>query len=423
MKKILIFILTIVVISVAVIVMFAKKKDDSIKVLGTATVADSEIRSILQETGIVKPQVGAQITIGARATGAIDYLKVQVGAAVKKGELIARIDSRAVEENMRQTELSLKKAQAQLDGENRQYPVQIKIAQEKIRSAKAQHDFAKNTLEREKKLLADRFSTRDTVDKLEKEYAAALAELNSATLDKEKLEASHATEVKMQQAEIDRLKAQLSELQVQLTYTRIIAPIDGVVTNVAAEEGETVVAGLEVAKLITILKPELLEMWIYIDETDIGKVAVGMPVEYSVDTYGDKTFHGTIARINPEPVVKENIVYYLAIVTIPTADALSLRPEMTTHVRIVTETKKVPMSVPNGAIKWEKGKNVVYKVLDEKTGKVERIEVTPGIKGQDRTEVTGGLKLGDVIATKIVLPVKDEEDNGNKEKSKEKKDK
>jgi len=77
----------------------------------------------------------------------------------------------------------------------------------------------------------------------------------------------------------------LTELNVRLTYTRIYSPIDGVVSQVNADEGETIVAGLQVANLITVFNPNMLEMWIYIDETDIGQVKLGDYVEYTVDTY------------------------------------------------------------------------------------------------------------------------------------------
>ncbi|HNS55269.1 MAG TPA: HlyD family efflux transporter periplasmic adaptor subunit, partial [Syntrophales bacterium] len=191
--------------------------------------------------------------------------------------------------------------------------------------------------------------------------------------------------------------------EVRMTYTKIYAPIDGVVSDVTAQEGETIVAGLQVANLVTVLDPSRLEMWIYVDETDIGKAAVGQDVEFYVDTFPSKTFKGKIEKIYPQPVVKENIVYYLSTMKISPDDAAYLKPEMTTHVRIITEEKKDILTAPNAAVKFERGKQVAFKVTGK--NKVEKLNLKIGIRGEDRTEILSGASEGDVLATKIILPV------------------
>jgi multidrug efflux pump subunit AcrA (membrane-fusion protein) len=160
----------------------------------------------------------------------------------------------------------------------------------------------------------------------------------------------------------------LRQQETRLTYTRIYSPIDGVVSDVTAQEGETIVAGLQVANLVTVLDPTLLEMWTYVDETDIGRVKIGQEVEYYVDTFPEKIFQGNIDKIYPQPVVKDNIVYYLAIVKVSQNDAQFLKPEMTTHIKIIFAEKTDILIVPNAAIKFE-GEQIAYKV---ETGKVKR---------------------------------------------------
>jgi RND family efflux transporter MFP subunit len=190
---------------------------------------------------------------------------------------------------------------------------------------------------------------------------------------------------------------------VNLSYTRIDAPIDGVVSDVTIQEGETIVTGLQVANLVTILDPARLEMWIYVDETNIGRVEAGQAVEFYVDTYPDRVFKGTIQRVHPQPISKDNIVYYLAIVQVTPEDAEVLKPEMTTHVRVIYEQKDSVLTAPNAALKFEEGKQVAYVVIGE--NKVEKAVVRSGVRGEDRTEILSGVKEGDEVATKIILPV------------------
>jgi multidrug efflux pump subunit AcrA (membrane-fusion protein) len=130
---------------------------------------------------------------------------------------------------------------------------------------------------------------------------------------------------------------------------------------------------------------------------------LGQKVEYYVDTFPDKLFHGQIEKIYPEPVVKDNIVYYLAIVKIVKDNAVFLKPEMTTHIKIIFDEKNNILTAPNAAIKFEKGKQIAYKVLGPET--VEKVTLKTGIRGEDKTEILSGVNEGDVLATKIILPV------------------
>jgi multidrug efflux pump subunit AcrA (membrane-fusion protein) len=144
-------------------------------------------------------------------------------------------------------------------------------------------------------------------------------------------------------------------------------------------------------------------MWIYIDETDIGRAEPGQKCEYTVDTYPDRIFTGMIDKINPQPVVKENIVYYLSTVKVPPGDALILRPEMTTHVKIVTTEKTGILTVPNAAVKLEKGRQVAYRTV-KGPKRVEKVELKLGIRGEDRTEILSDIPEGTELATRLVLP-------------------
>jgi multidrug efflux pump subunit AcrA (membrane-fusion protein) len=363
-------------------------KKEEIKILETATVKKGEIKGVLIETGIIKPQVGAVVKIGTRATGTVVKLNVRIGDRVKKGQLIALIDDREIREQINQSKAALLKAENSLRQIELTYP-------EKLREAQANLEYARINYEREQELLKREYTTKESVDRAKREL-----EIAEATL--KRLRDEYETQVIITKASIEEIKAQIAQQETRLSYTRIYSPIDGIVSDVTIQEGETVVAGLQVANLITVFDPLKLEMWIYVDEADIGRVKVGQNIEFTVDTLPDKTFHGKIEKIYPQPVVKDNIVYYLAIVKVSSEDALFLRPEMTTYVRITHEQRKDTLIVPNSAVKFEQGSQIAYKIIGP--NKVEKVKIKIGLRNEESTEIISGLKEGDTVATKIILP-------------------
>ncbi len=359
------------------------------QILETATVDKGSIRGVLVETGIIKPQVGAVVKIGSRITGAIVQMNVKIGDKVRKGELIALVDDRELRKSIERQKAAVDSARKTLLQVELTYP-------ERINEAQANLSYAKVNFEREQALQKHEYTTDDSVDKARSQFRANQANLK-------RLQDEYKTQLDISRARLEEAEAQLKQLEVNLSYTRIVSPIDGVVSDVTIQEGETIVTGLQVANLVTVLDPTLLDMWIYVDETNIGKAQVGQKVEYTVDAFPAKTFSGTIQKIYPQPVTKDNIVYYLAIVEVARQDTAFLKPEMTSQVKIIFQEKEDILTVPNGAVKFDEGKQVAYKVLGP--GRVEKVELKTGIRGEDRTEILSGIREGDEIATRIILPI------------------
>ncbi|MHB8109398.1 MAG: efflux RND transporter periplasmic adaptor subunit, partial [Syntrophorhabdaceae bacterium] len=331
-----------------------------------------------EQTGIIKAQVGAIVKVGTRATGTLNRLKFQVGDVVKKGDLIVEIDDREILANIRNAEAVVEEQRRDLEAK------------------KAQDVYNATNYEREKRLLVKEYTTKDNVEKAKRELDVSRAQVD------------------LGKAKVKEAQEKLKALKVSHSYTKIYAPISGYISAVATQEGETVVSGLSAPNLITIIDPAKLEMWIYVDETDIGRVKPGLKTEYWVDAYRDRIYKGVIDRIYPQPEIKENIVYYLAIVKIDPQDAVTLKPEMTSHVRIVIEKKSNVIVVPNGAIRFEDRKNVVYL---RSNGKVIRQEVVPGVRDQQFTEITSGLAEGqEIIVPTIASPAKKPQNNAGPRK-------
>ncbi|MBF0520834.1 MAG: efflux RND transporter periplasmic adaptor subunit [Nitrospirae bacterium] len=371
------------------------------EVLETAKAERSSLENVVVQTGIIKPQVGAIVKIGARTTGEIISMYARVGREVKKGELIAKIDDRDTKKEIEELQMNIAKVQAILTKLRGSYPQKMNEASDDFKQKRAKSDLAKLQYERQEALLEKGYIAKNDYDRAKSEFIQADLDAAKSTDSLKRTKIESVGDIKVAEGDLALLKHSLQRAEIRLSYTNIISPIDGVVTEVSGQEGETVVTGLQVANLVTVLSPGKLDMWIYVDETDIGRIRKGLEAEFTVDTYPDKTFKGTIDRIDPQPLVKDNIVYFQAIVMLPKETATLLRPEMTTHVKIVTETKKNVLTVPNGAIKYEDGKYVVYFV--KTGGAIEKTDIKIGIRGQQKTEILSGLKDGDVVASKLII--------------------
>ena len=363
-RKYIVGAVIVIIIAGILIYLFAGKRDKAEKTGQDFAVKLGNVTHFTEQTGIIKAQVGAIVKVGTRATGTLTFLKYQVGDVVKKGELIATIDDREILANIRNIGATIESLKKDLEAKQAQYA------------------YSKTNYERELSLLEKEFTTKDSVDKAKREMDVAYAQVEYG-----KAKVKESTE---------RRKA----LEVSLSYTKIYAPISGYVSAVSTQLGETVVSGLSAAILITIIDPSKLEMWIYVDETDIGRTKPGKKIEYWVDTFRDKRFYGKIDMIYPQPEIKDNIVSYLAIVKLDPKDTVFLRPEMTTHVRIIVEEKKDVLVVPNNAIRFEEGKTVVYLKGKNKT---EAKQVTLGTRDDKFTEVIKGLSEGEIIVIPAVV--------------------
>ncbi|MFW5735476.1 MAG: efflux RND transporter periplasmic adaptor subunit, partial [Oceanidesulfovibrio sp.] len=293
------------------------------------------------------------------ATGEIVELPYRVGDHVEKGQLIAAIDDRELQALLEQALADLAIAQARAE-------------------------YAEYDLRRQRELYEKKLVDRDTLEEAEENF-------------------------RIRQAEVERREAEMEAIRVRLSYTKIYSPIDGVVSQVTAQEGETVVTGLQVANLITVLDPTRLEMWIYMDETDVGRVEPGQRVEFTVDAYPDRVFESRVDQIYPQPEIRDSIVYYQVLCPITKEQAELLRPEMTTQCRVIVTVKENVLALPNTALKWVAGEQAVFRTQgDGENATVERVTKATGLelglKGLTHSEVTSGLQPGDRVATQLVLP-------------------
>ncbi len=361
-----------------------------------AEVKKGDIKEVVYVTGVVKPKVGAEVKVGSRVSGRVEKLFVREGDWVNKGDMIAIIEHEDLEAMVKEAEAELDTLKRELKLIMEQYPLQIKEQEAENSAIRAKLEYSKKQLERYRELRKKDFVSQEEVDRWEREVKTLRAELEAGIKRVEYLKAKMRNEIAIKKAKIRKAEELLKIRRINLSYAFIKAPISGIVTEVSTQEGETVAASLAAPTFVVVVDPTKLEVYAYVDESEIGKVRSNQKVTLTVDAYPDLVFKGRVRKINPKAVIRENMVNYEAIVELdePLEKLKLLRPEMTAYVKIIVGERKGVLIVPSKAVKLEGGRNVVY-VKGEKG--VERRFVTVGISEEGRVEIKKGLKLGEKV--------------------------
>ncbi len=263
----------------------------------------------VRATGTINPVQTVQV--GSQVSGTIAKIFVDFNSEVKKGQLIAVIDSTLLYASVAEAKANVQKNQAEMNQ-------------------------------------ADRNLTR--IRELFKKSLVAQADLDAAVTAYE----SAAAQLKQTAAALDRAKLNLS-------YAIIRAPIDGVVISRDVDPGQTVAASLQTPKLFSIAN-DLKQMQVEasVDEADIGQIRTGQRVSFTVDSYPDEQFRGKVAQVRLAPVTVQNVVTYTVIIEVPNPD-MKLRPGMTATVSILIDRRDDVLRVPTLAIRFQPPQDVAEK--------------------------------------------------------------
>ncbi|MBW1911772.1 MAG: efflux RND transporter periplasmic adaptor subunit [Deltaproteobacteria bacterium] len=349
MKKSLLWILLLIIAGGAVIGYFngwfITGKNTSKNDFQKVVVSRRDIGSTVIATGIIKPSVGSEVRVGSRVSGIVKKLHVNIGDHVREGQLLAELDHTELEARYNQAVAAVRNGQTKLE-------------------------YAEMDVKRNQQLIKENFVSQRELD--ESQRIQDMAE-----------------------SDMDQSEANLDYARIQLGYTKIYAPISGVVASVSTQEGETVAASFSAPTFVTIIDLDRLEVWAYVDETDIGRITDGQQAFFTVDTYTDIDFEGTVTAIYPKAEIQDNVVNYITVLRITDHQGKILRPEMTTTVTIFLEKKTGVLAVPNSAIQREEGQKFAYVIQDDQIVK-RLIEV--GWKDKQYTEILKGLTEGEKVA-------------------------
>ena len=265
-------------------------------------------------TGTVSALVTVQV--GSQVSGRISELNADFGSRVKKGQVIARLDARmfrAAEEQARANKVA-----AEAD-----------VAKAQALAEDAEHKFGRT-------------------DELSGKKLVAPAELDSAKATAKGAQAS----VAAAEGNLAQARAALNQASVNLGYTTIVSPINGVVISRNVDVGQTVAASLQAPTLFTIAE-DLGKMQVHaaVSEADVGRLEAGMPASFTVDAYPDEKFQGTIRQIRDAPQTLQNVVTYDAVVDVENPNH-RLRPGMTANVTFIYAERKGVLRVPTAALRF-----------------------------------------------------------------------
>lgn len=323
-----------------------------------------DIVAVVSATGTVNPVNTVQV--GSQVSGTISRLYADFNDRVKKGEVIAQIDPAIYRARLAEADANLKSAEASA--------AKAEVA---VKDAKRELDRQENLYRR--KLVAE--SVRD----------AARFAYDSARVEHQ-----------VRLAAVAQAEAAREREQVNLAYTTIYAPIDGVVISRDVDVGQTVAASLQAPTLFTIAN-DLAHMQVEadVDESFIGQVKPGQPARFTVFAYPGRTFQGEVTQVRLDPKVEAGVVKYNSIIHVANTD-LALKPGMTATVSIQVAEHKDVLQVPASALRfvpdWPADKlAAVRKGLKPGQGLVwtpvadgvEPIKVTTGIIGERFVEVSG----------------------------------
>lgn len=324
----------------------------------TARVVRRDFSSAVQATGAVKPQVGAEVRVGARISGKLQRLHANIGDTVKQGQTLAELDK------------------ADLEAVVAQRRADVAVGEARVADAEARLKLAELELERARSLRTDQIGSQQELDSAAMTFAVAQATF------------------RLTQRQVEAATAARQESEARLSYATITAPISGVIGSVSTQEGETVSAGLSAPTFVTLIDLNRLQVDAFVDEVDIGKVRSGQHAVFTVDAFPGKEFEGKVAAIYPKAVLQENVVNYDVVLEIQTPYAGLLRPDMTANVTIFLEARTGVLALPAQAVKREHGKNLVYV---SNGGQVEAREVKVGWKDGQWIEIASGVPEGQTV--------------------------
>ncbi|MBT7934831.1 MAG: efflux RND transporter periplasmic adaptor subunit, partial [Nitrospina sp.] len=357
-------------------------------------VTRQDVHQKVLATGTVSLKTGAEVKIGARISGQVKSLLVKIGDFIRAGEIIAIIEHEDLLSRVArfQADLDAEKArQLKILAEG---PLEINKAIAEREELQVQIKLAQKMLERNLELNQKGFVSTTALDEAEEKLAVLLARINLANEELKLKQSQLKNDSRLAQAMVDKAQANLNEEEIQLSYATITVPIDGIVAFVSTQEGETVVASLNAPTFVTLIDLRKLEVTVFVDETDIGRIEVGQRAKFTVDTYANQFFNGKVREIHPKAVIKDNVVNYEVILDIEKKKAAKLRPEMTANVVVTTGTRKNILTLPKEAVKREGKKTFVVMQVN---GELEDKPVELGWRDSGRIEVVSGLKEGDLI--------------------------
>ncbi len=305
----------------------------------TAKVEQGAIVAKVTATGSLSALV--TVEVGSQVSGRLAELLVDYNSPVKKGQVLARIDPQFFQAALEQSRANYQASQANLT------------------KAQVQAEEARRNFERAKSLRERNLIAQADLDAAQATYDAMRAEIDAA------------------QAALSVARATLHQAELNLSYTTIVSPVDGIVISRAVSVGQTVAASLQAPTLFTIAE-DLRRMQVdtSVAESDVGRLAPGLKATFTVDAYPTEEFVGTIRQVRNSPQTVQNVVTYDAVINVDNPD-LRLKPGMTANCTFVYAERANAVRIPNAALRFKPAAPLVTADVDTSDVAVASPAVSP----------------------------------------------
>jgi len=354
-----------------------------------AKVEKGDLAKSVVATGKIEPIT--KVEVKSKASGIVKKLYVDYGDRVKKGQVLAELDRDEIQARVDQARAQLEASSASLNG------TRADLERAKVDAESPDLPMLKRAYERAQGMAKEGVVSASALDDAQKAYLLAVNKQNVAKAQLQVLQAK----IGQAQGQMAQDRANLKQLEEQLSYTTIESPLDGIVLSRDVEIGDAVSSILVLGSTATLVMTlgDTSEVYVKgkVDESDIGKVYLGQPARIKVESFKDKTFTGKVTKISPMGVEKDNVTTFEVRVSINNPEGV-LKAMMTANAEIILEEHKNVLQIPEGAIIYDKDKNASVEVPDPKAkeGK-KKLAVNIGISNGAKTELLKGLKEGDQV--------------------------
>lgn len=352
-------------------------------------VSRGDVARSVVATGKIQPIT--KVEVKSKASGIVEKLFVDINQYVHKGQPLAQLDQQEILAQVAAQRATLSAAEANVA------TYQANIEQDKVNASAPDLPMYKATLDRNQGLHKEGIVSHQALDDANRDYLAAL---NKRDVARSQIGIDQAR-LRQARAQVQQAQASLKQLEEQLGYTTILAPMDGTMLSRDVEKGDAVSSILVLGSTATLVMTEGDISQVYVqgkvDEADIAHVYLGQPARIKVESYRDRVFNGKVTKIAPLGVEKDNVTTFEVRVSIDNPGGL-LKANMTANAEILLDEHKNVLTVPENAVIYDSQKNAFVEVPDKKQKEGKRkIAIKVGLSNGSITEVLAGLKEGESV--------------------------
>ena len=421
LKKLLVLIIILGALAVGWVVVrsYSRGKAKDKAVFKTEEIVRGDVIRSISATGTVEPE--ELVNVGAQVNGKImsfgkdaDGNPVDFSSRVTTGMVLAQIDDVPYKADLQDAEATHERARAGI----LQAEAGIQSAEASLKQSETRLELARANWERAQTLYQSKTMTKSDYDSYQSEFNTAQAEIavKKAALTEAKASLSSA------KGTLSSAEASLLRAKRNLDYCTITAPMDGVIIDRRVSIGQTVVSNQAASSIFLVAKDfSKMQVWVSVNEADIGSITPGMDVTFSCDAFPGTVFHGKVFRIRLNATLSSNVVTYIVEVNTDNPDG-KLKPYLTANVKFIREAHRGVLAVPASALRYTPDVKLIEPAAlqnplqpgpdeailwIEKNELLSPVKVKVGLNNGSIAEISSDeLKEGDVIVTGVETAVR-----------------